>query len=303
MAYLNKGEYVLICGNGYIGSNLSKYFQQKNLNIIVITRFKKKSNANIKYLKINLSNTNEIFRKLKNYRIKFIINAFGAIDHSGFFTEEEDKIFFEHFIVTKNLAKLGMRKKISKFIQIGSADEYGSINGNFHEDVFEKPSSPYGFYKFLSTKYLVTLQNEKLLNSVVLRLFTTYGPNQSINRFIPFVINQSKLNKEFNLTNCLQYRDFIHIDDLVVIIYKVMIKKKSLKNIILNVGTSKKIQLKKIVKFIVKYIGKGKPNFGKIKYSSPNYNKILIADNKKLITYIGKFQFKELFSEIYKIID
>ena len=303
MASLKKKSYALICGHGYIGSNLCNYFLKKKINVLLKIKKKLKKKNNFSYLNINPINSIELNKSLKNYNIKYIINSFGHIDHSKFFMPNETKIFQEHFLVTKNLADLAINKKVKKFIQIGSADEYGVVKNNVNELSKENPSTPYGFYKLISTKYLCALKNEKLLNSIILRLFTTYGPDQSIDRFIPYVINQSKMNKEFDLTDCKQYRDFIHIDDLVSIIHKVMISKKILNNIILNVGTSKKTQLRKIVEFIINYVGKGKPLYGKIKYSSKNYNKELIANNKKLLSYIGKYKFKELLKEIPKIID
>ena len=42
MASLKKKSYALICGHGYIGSNLCNYFLKKKINVLVITRKKLK---------------------------------------------------------------------------------------------------------------------------------------------------------------------------------------------------------------------------------------------------------------------
>lgn len=294
-------QVILICGLGFIGSNLGKFLIAKKYKLLIITRKKIKNTKTTTYINVDPQNKIQFFKKLKKYDINYIINTFGKIDHSGFNSINEKKIMNEHFCVTKTLIELGLKKKITKFIQIGSADEYGNSK-SLKEDIKEKPNTPYGLYKCLSTNLLQSLNNENILNSVVLRLFTTYGPNQSRDRFIPFVINQSKLNKSYDLTDCLQYRDFIHIEDLVNVIYLVLFNKKNLDNIILNVGTSQRVQLKKLVKFVTKLTGGGKPNYGKIKYNSTNYNKFLIADNNKLIKYIGKYHFKDIFKELPKLI-
>ena len=91
-----------------------------------------------------------------------------------------------------------------------------------------------------------------------------------------------KLIKKFDLTDCKQYRDFIHIDNRKGI-HKVMISKKILK-IHFKCSHQKKHSLRKIVEFIMLIMlnasikDKNPVIFlsidGKIKYSSKNYNKL-----------------------------
>ena len=302
MVRVNK-SYILVCGLGFIGSNLVNYFKKKKLNVISITSKKIKNSTNNIYINVNPHNKNDLYKKLKKFKLTYVINSYGSIDHSLFGSVNEEKIFNEHFIVMKNLAHLSIEKKVKKFIQIGSADEYGKTNKNF---VNEKdqicPMTPYAFFKNMSTNYLKNLNELKVLNCITLRLFTTYGVNQSKNRFIPFVIDCCKKNKKFELTNCNQIRDFIHIDDLTKIIFKVMVNKKKLKNNVLNVGTSKGIKLKEIVNYIVTQSGGGVPLFGKIKIQNKSYSKILVADTKNLQSYIGRLKFKDLFCQLREII-
>ena len=298
-----KTSNILICGLGFIGLNLTNFLLKKGFKVIAISRKKNLFKKNLTVININPSNKKKLIHKFAKIKIDYVVNTFGKIDHSNFNSKNENKIYQQHFIVTKNLADLAITKNVSKFIQIGSADEYGNVQTVLDENTKERPTTPYGLYKLFATNYLSSLHNEKLLNPIVLRLFTSYGLNQSNDRFLPFVINQSKMGKSYKLTKCDQYRDFIHIDDLTKIIYKVIINKKNLKNIILNVGTSEKILLKDIVLFITNYIGSGSPKFGALNYSSNNYNKSLVAKNDKLIGYVGKFKFKNLFKEIPNLID
>lgn len=302
MVKINK-SYILVCGLGFIGSNLVNYLKRKKLPVISITSKKIKNSANNIYINVNPLNKNDLYNKLKKFKLTYVINTYGSIDHSVFGTANEEKIFNEHFIVLKNLAHLSIEKKVKKLIQIGSADEYGKTHKSLiNEKDQTSPMTPYAFFKNMGTNYLKNLNDLKVLNCITLRLFTTYGMNQSRSRFIPFVIDNCKKNKKFELTNCNQVRDFIHIDDLTKIIFKVMINKKVLKNNILNVGTSKGIKLKEIVNFIVTQSGGGTPLFGKIKIQNKSYSKILVADSKSLQSYIGKFKFKDLFYQLREII-
>lgn len=302
MVKINK-SYILVCGLGFIGSNLVNYLKKKKLPVISITSKKIKNSVNNIYINVNPLNKNDLYNKLKKFNLTYVINSYGSIDHSLFGSANEEKIFNEHFIVMKNLAHLSIEKKVKKLIQIGSADEYGKTHKSFiNEKDPTSPMTPYAFFKNMGTNYLKNLNDLKVLNCITLRLFTTYGMNQSRNRFIPFVIDNCKKNKKFELTNCNQVRDFIHIDDLTKIIFKVMINKKELKNNILNVGTSRGTKLKEIVNYIVAQSGGGTPLFGKIKIQNKSYSKILVADTKNLQTYIGKFKFKDIFYQLREII-
>ena len=81
---------------------------------------------------------------------------------------------------------------------------------------------------------------------------------------IPYIIRCCLQNKEFPCTSGSQLRDFLYIDDMVDLIFDIFNSKKSRGNIF-NVGSGKKISVKKLITLIVKIIKKGKPGFNKIK--------------------------------------
>ena len=127
-----------------------------------------------------------------------------------------------------------------------------------------KPLTNYAFAKYKASLYLLKLFKQKGFPVIILRLYQAYGPKQDFNRLIPTTIKKSLLNKEIPTTLENQVRDFIFIDDLTEIILKFSNTKFSNKRIF-NIGTTKPYKIKDVIKKIVKIIGKGKPNFGKIK--------------------------------------
>ena len=68
----------------------------------------------------------------------------------------------------------------------------------------------------------------------------------------------------FDCSEGIQSRDFLYIDDAVEAIYKCFNTKAILGKII-NIGSGRLVNIKYLIKYIVKKIGKGKPNYGKIK--------------------------------------
>ena len=62
---------------------------------------------------------------------------------------------------------------------------------------------------------------------VILRFYQIYGPYQSINRLIPFVIDSSLKDRQFKCSPGHQLRDFLYVNDAISAVLK------SLKNIFL----------------------------------------------------------------------
>jgi len=123
----------------------------------------------------------------------------------------------------------------------------------------------------------------------VIRFYQVYGPRQDLNRFLPQVIKKCLNKKNFDTSDCTQYRDFLFIDDAVDSIIKAISNAKANGKII-NVGFGKAFNLKKIIHKIQKITKGGKVNFGKIKMR-PEENQITypsIIRAKKILKWKPK---------------
>ena len=157
-----------------------------------------------------------------------------------------------HYLGCKNLAEVFLNKKVKKFIQIGSSVEYGHLKSPHKENYkinLTSLKSNYGIAKLKSTLFLQKLYKKLKFPVVILRLYICYGPNQSINRFIPIIIKNCLQDVSFPCSHGKQFRDFIFIDDLVDIIYKCFYKTK-IEGEIFNIGTGKPRKIKKIIETI-----------------------------------------------------
>ena len=123
-----------------------------------------------------------------------------------------DKLFKSHFICLVNLIKILSKKKIKRFVQVGSSAEYGSAKAPQIESTICNPKTPYGIAKFFCTNFLLKLNQINKFPVVILRLFLVYGPNQATNRILPQIITNSLKNKKFQddtvkiCTTCYPYR-------------------------------------------------------------------------------------------------
>ena len=95
----------------------------------------------------------------------------------------------------------------------------------------------------------------------------------------------------FNCSHGNQLRDFIHVDDVVKSIFKVLNYKKS-NGEIFNIGSGKGVKVKKVIKRICKIIGSGKPQFGKIRIRKDEISKLYpnISKARKILRWRPKIK-------------
>ena len=273
---------LIIGGTGYIGYNLAKLLIKKNWSVTVISINRPKKSRlikNVKYIKCNISNKNDVFKKI-NERFYYVVNLGGYVDHVN-----KKKTFSTHFIGVKNLYNFFCSRnyKLRLFLQIGSSAEYGKTRSPHNENSKCNPKMIYGKSKLKATKFLLKKFKENAFPVCVFRYYQIFGPGQDLNRFIPIVINACKKNQDFPCSSGLQFRDFLYIDDAIEAIRKSLNNKKVIGKII-NVASGKPIQLKKIINFIKIKIKGGQPLFGQIKLRKDEpikiYSKNKLAKNQ-----------------------
>jgi nucleoside-diphosphate-sugar epimerase len=278
---------LIIGGTGFIGYHLAKKFLQKNFKVTSVSknppkkfRFLKK----VKYIICDINNE-KILKKIDD-NFDYVVNLGGYVDHKN-----KRETYRSHYLGLKKITKIFIKKKIKKFIQIGSSMEYGRVQSPQKEHFKCYPESIYGISKLLSTEHLINLYKKKKFPVVILRLYQVYGPNQDKNRLIPIIIDSCKNNKSFPCSSGVQLRDFIFVDDLINAILSCLHKKVEGK--IINIGSGKIIKVKKIINQIVNFYKAGKPLFGKIKLRKEEMLEVYpsLLNARKFLGWRAKFSF------------
>ena len=288
---------LIIGGTGFIGFNLLKKLKKLRFSITSISlSYPKKKNliSGVKYVKLDITNKNEIKKINGNFDIVINAGGYGGLD--GNF-KDTNKMYQNQIKGLKNVASFFLKKKIKKFIQVGSSLEYGSVSGIQTEKSYSKnPITIYGKSKLNSTNYLKFLNKVFNFPVVVLRLYQVYGPNQKNNRLIPYIIESIIKNKKIFTTKGDQIRDFCYIDDVTEAIIKCFKSKKTIGEII-NIGYGRGHQIKDILKKIFKYFPKYKVKRKvKINISSKKQVKKLVPSikkAKKILRWSPKISFNE----------
>ena len=115
-----------------------------------------------------------------------------------------------------NLLDFWGEQGLRRLVMMGSAEEYGRRAGLLSESTPPQlPLSPYGWAKGAS-RDLAASWSERTGHSVSwLRPFIMYGPGQKGDMVIPFALESARLKQKAQMTDGLQQRDFVFIDDVV----------------------------------------------------------------------------------------
>jgi nucleoside-diphosphate-sugar epimerase len=266
MEYINNSDKILVVGGtGFIGHHLLKETIKRgfsctsiSLNLPVGSRKIEKVN----YVIADINNKSELKSKIGD-DYDYVVNLGGYPNHNSL-DKGGAKIINSHFISVLNLLSVISRKKIKRFVQIGSSDEYGeAILGPQVETSREQPISPYSIAKVASTHFIQMLFRSEQFPGVTLRPFLIYGPGQDEKRFIPQVIKGCLSELKFPTSEGTQLRDFCHVNDAVNAIMLAMLSNDANGNIF-NIGSGVPVTIRSVVELITKIINKGKPIFGEI---------------------------------------
>lgn len=286
-----KEKILILGGTGFIGYHLAKEALKRGLQVTSLSKnspIKRRYLNKVKYIIADISNKNFINKKIKE-NFQYIVNLAGYVDHS-----DNMKTYKSHYLGCKNIVNFFLKKKIKRFIQVGSSMEYGLARSPQKEHFKCVPKSVYGRAKFLSTQYLLNLYKKNKFPVTIVRLYQVYGPYQDINRFIPVAINSCKDNKNFPCSHGRQFRDFLYISDLIDAIFLIL-KKPKAQGEIINLGNGKPLKIKNIIKKIKNYYRSGNPQFNKVKLRKEEQIKIYpsLYKAKKILKWKAKINFSK----------
>ncbi len=249
-------NYLLIGGNGFIGSHFIDLLLLHNHNVRVFDiQHEKFRSPNIKvdYRIFPFNDINSLENALLD--IDVVIHLASATVPSN----SNDKAILEIDNILKPslvLFELLVKHKIKKIVYFSSG---GAVYGNvvkdslITEDTHFNPVSSYGIIKATTEHYLKLFQTNYGLKTLIIRPSNPYGPRQNntvsqgvISTFLRKIVNNEDLIIYGNLDI---KKDYIYIDDLVMITYLLI---SSEVNGSFNIGSGIGTTLKDILTIVSK---------------------------------------------------
>lgn len=251
---------ILITGvSGFIGQNFLEYIKKKNIfKIYAIYNSTKphKKFKGIQYLSHNLTKKN--FKKLPR-NIDCIVHLAGKRD-TFLKGDKAKKQLVSNDKICKNIIDYSKIIGCKKIIFMSSVYIYSGLKVKKKHPVDiikKKPIENLGISKFNSEKLFIKFSNLYNNKVIILRLFTAYGKLSSSSQFIPALIKKFKSkDNQLSFYSSKIKRDFIHINDVCLAIYKSiqLILRMKINCKIFDLGFGKSIDIMKIITLISKKI-------------------------------------------------
>jgi len=143
------------------------------------------------------------------------------------------------------------------------------------------PKSPYAISKYAAERYCLIYGRKLGLKVVVVRLFNTYGPGQSLGFVIPDLIHRLINNPEELLVygTGREVRDFIFISDVVNALIKVM--ECEVEGECYNIGSGVGTSISKLISLLIKITNIRPRKITFTKRNTSGKPSIIIADISK----------------------
>ncbi len=280
---------ILVCGGtGFIGKRLVEELlkQRRNINLLVYDKipplFK---NKNLNIFKGSILDKQVLKRALKESDI--IVNLVGSF---------RKDIYLINVLGSFNPLEVCKESNIEKIVFISSEAVYGKYMGRPSvESDCPKPTTEYGFSKYIAEKTHKFYSDRYNIPTVILRLSSTYGPGHKIGLgVLNDSLDSALKNQPIRIHgDGKQHRDFLYIDDAVNgIIKSIDYEAKGFE--IFNISGGKSYSLLELMSLIQKKIGKKieikflGPQKDDIKYMSSSYRKA-----KRLLNYEPKVNLGE----------
>lgn len=256
---MKKITYLITGGAGNIGSALaSRLAQEKYNNIIVVDNLstgkieKLPKKENIKFIKANTNNYNDIVPIFGRYNFDFVFHYAAVVGVKR--TLKNPMMVLEDIEGIKNILLLSKNTGVKRVFYSSSSEVYG--------EPFEIPQNekttplnsrlPYAIVKNIGEAFFKSYQEEYGLDYTIFRFFNTYGVNQSDDFVVPIFIKLALKNDSIHIYgDGLQTRSFCYVDDNVDACINA-INSPACLNDVINIGSDKEQTILSLAQEIIK---------------------------------------------------
>lgn len=284
-------------GAGFIGSNFVRHLLASNADLQIVNFDKLTYAANPENLADVQNNSRYQFVRgdicddhalEQTLALEFdAVVHFAAETHVDRSIEDAAPFLETNVLGTRQLLEAVRRVRNLRFIHVSTDEIYGSAPSgvSFTEQSPLDPRSPYAASKASAEHFVKAYANTYGLSTVILRCTNNFGPYQFPEKLIPLMIANAIEDKPLPVYgDGLQERDWLFVEDFSRAIQLAL--EKAPPGSLYNVSTGKPQPNLKIVRTILKYLGKPESLIAYVQ-DRPGHDRRYALDSSKLRRELG----------------
>ena len=188
---------------GFIGRRVVERLARSDVDLTVLDRVADPGGwpKGVEYRQVDLDREMPVFKGSW-----ILVHLAWSLNRTNAAAQQESLQAFARLLGQENLAGV---------VGLGSAEEYGEREGRLREDLAPGAKlSAYGQAKHAAGKALEAWARGAGRKAVWLRPFVVYGPGQGGNMAIPYALRCARERTPGEFSEGLQFRDFVHVDDV-----------------------------------------------------------------------------------------
>src|SRR5690554_2056875 len=263
---MNK-QILITGGAGFIGSNLTEYFLNKNYRVRVLDNFATGhryninsylSNSNFELIEGDIRNLEDCQKAVQGVDYVLHQAALGSVPRSINDPITTNDVNVSGFL---NMLVAARDAKVKRFVYAASSSTYGdSQNLPKVEEIIGNPLSPYAITKYVNELYADIFSKTYGLECIGLRYFNVFGrrqdPNGAYAAVIPKFVIQL-MNYESPVINGTgdYSRDFTYIDNVIQMNELALTTNNSAAlNTVYNTAVGDRTTLNELVSYLKEYL-------------------------------------------------
>ena len=303
-------KYIVTGGAGFIGSNIASELVKRGETVKIIdnlsTGFEKNFEGvkdQVEFVKGDIRDLDLLQKEFAGF--DYVINqaALCSVPRSV-----NDPIASNENNIdgTLNVLVAARDNKIKRVVYASSSSVYGEAIGDYKVETMPvSPLSPYALTKYTAERYTQLFYKLYGLETVCLRYFNVFGPNQDENSqysaVIPLFINKMlKGESPVIFGDGTQSRDFTYVQNNVEANILAATASQGAGEV-MNIACASSITLNELVDLINKELGTSiKPIYNEDRQGDIKHSKADVHKAKELIGYEPKISFEEGLKETIK---
>lgn len=247
-------------GAGFIGSNLSNKLHSMGWDVEIVDDL---SNGHVEFLHVDLKSERlwqedftcfDVLKKIRNKEYDYVFHL--AANPRVSFSIEHPAETHETNVLKTLILLDACKDNVKRFVFAASSASYGESERLPTDELCaDKPVSPYALQKLIVEKYLKLYSKLYGLDSVCLRFFNVFGPNQlgdspystAISAWLTAIKRGKSMRSDGDGS---QTRDMCYVDNIVECLIKSAIAVDRLDGEVINVGVGESVSNAEILSYL-----------------------------------------------------